>query len=69
MNLLNRTIFFSPWNERAIRGMDDIDICIQTNAEATRIQKNKKVISEYGEDDYTPQSSVYANPHIRHNLR
>jgi len=48
MNLLDRTIFFAPWNERAIRGMDDVDICIRNVTEASRIQKNKKSISEYG---------------------
>jgi len=49
MNLLNRTTFFAPWNERAIRGMDDVGICIRNVTEATRIKKNKKVVSEYGE--------------------
>jgi len=48
MNLLNRTILFAPWNERAIRGMDDVSICIQNVTEGTRIKKNKKAISEYG---------------------
>ena len=48
MNLLDRTIFFSPWNERTIRGMDDIEICIQGVIVAPRTEENKKVISEYG---------------------